>query len=781
MGSKGLIIVFLITLLLIPFSVAKTEYPNIGGVDGDYNTGEGFFGASSNFLTIGIGVTSNTQVPLVVDLDGDGTTEVVIIDGSTIRLFNIINSTFIPLPTLSLGLTGTVSNMITFDIDGDGREEMIVAGEDTELIRVADWNGSSLTLQSTLNYSNREYHANPDLFGVDGGQIQIACDSVQSCQLHISSTRNRGNPNKGNLSVVLFNETQIHNFTTIITNPIDSETYCAPNVKNVEVVDFDVIPDGKKEYISHWLEQSSVDGRSIIIAVDTNGDLKSGFPIIDSDTITAGGNDCDDGIGRFISPPTVFPALGGTEGISESQIMVARMSSTTAFKIIAYDAQGDEIDDFPEGLAGDSNLISTVVRGNFFPDTGNVDFCAMGYDNAPRELDLVCGSLLSGEFPDTNSYRINISEKFVLDQNAFENWDVIAHSTNHENTQSQCLDVSCSASDLDEILTPYGIFRLFREDQGFFNECDFGGFCELKEVFANPFNTSGVFVSVDTTGTGAEDLLLITDTNLFLFDALFQDQPPVIDRESIIINPCISENDIETVWKQNTTVSISFAVDDSDPVPIADLDQVFGQVEFYADSPDEQIEDVQGASASGTTFFFGDTFQVNSTGNGIIRLLGNDTGSDAQDIVNIPFSVGSNGVEFNDCQTIGFGVEPEVPLGEFNISASAQANEGIIGGFETLADIVGFNLLILWLLLMLISVPVIIGGFMQLDKQNDSQTNPVIIFGAIVVVQILLLVIGTILGFIPLGILLTIVVLGLIVLGLAVRRMFAEETSGGVM
>lgn len=774
MGLKGLIIVFLIILLLIPFSVAKTEYPNIGGVDGDYNNGEGFFGASANFLTRGIGVSSDTQVPLVLDLDGDNSIEIVIIDGTSIR---ILNSTLATKDTLSLPLTGTVSNMITFDIDGDGRDELIVAGEDTELIIFVDWNGTDLTLQNSLNYSNREFHANPDVTGIDGGQIQIACDSVQSCQLHISSTRKRAIPNRGNLSIVLFNESQIHNFTTYRINPASSDTYCSPHVKNVEVVDIDA--DGQKEYISSWLEQSSAGTTNVItVAVDNNGDLKSGFPIIDNDVSATGANDCEDGIGRLISPPTVFPFLGGTEGASDSQVAQALMlSGGNTFKIKLYTSTGDFIDDFPETIDGEGRLISTVMRGNFFPDTQDVDFCTAGFDTVSTQLEVVCGSLLSGEFPDANRYIINLTGKFVIDQNVFENWDVIGHSTNHENTQSQCLDVSCSANDLDEVLTSYGIFRLDRT--GFI--CDFFGTCFLKEVFANPFNTTGVFLSVDVTQSGAEDLMLMTDTNLFLFDALFQDQPPVIDRKSIIINPCISENDIETVWKQNTTVSIAFAVDDTDPVSLADLDQVFGQVEFYADSPDEQIADVQGASASGTTFFFGDTFQVNKTGNGIIRLLGNDTGSDAQDIVNIPFSVGSNGVEFNDCQTIGFGVVPEVPLGVFNISASAQANEGIIGGFETLADIVGFNLTILWLLLMLISVPVIIVGFTQLDKQNDSQTNPVIIFGAIIVVQILLLVIGTILGFIPLGILLTIVVLGLILLGLALRRMFAQETSGGVM
>jgi len=775
MIKKGVLLTLILFLLTISLTNAqsKTEYENIGGADGDYNLGDGIFGANVNFLSRGIGVTANTQVPLVVDLDGDCTDsnqatcrEIIIIDSGTIRIFN---SSLVVKDTISTGLSGTVSNMISFDIDGDGRKELIVAGEETELIKFIDWNGTDLTLQSTVNYSNGLYHADPDLFAATGGQIQIGCDDVQSCQLHISSIREREGTLEGNLSVVLFNESGMGAITLIRVHPVIFEPHCAPYIKHVEVTDIDA--DGNKDYISTWLENSVTTTQLVIIAVEKDGTLKSGFPIFDTDVAATGTDGCEDAAsGRIFSPPTVFPFFGGIEGSSESQIAVAaNLAGSNTFKIKLYDSSGVFIDDFPEVISGEARLVSNVFRGNFFPDTQDVDFCATGYDLVETELEVVCGSLLSGEFPDTNRYIINVSGKFALAQFGFENWDVISHSTNHENTLSECLDVSCAKDDLDEVLSPYGLHRLDRT--GFL--CDTTGTCELKEVFFNPFNTSGVFTSVDLTGSGSEDLLLMTDTNLFIFDSLFQDQGPQIDRSTIRISPCI-----ETFWNINTSTLISFTVDDTDPVATEDLDQVTASVTIYADDPNTQ-EIALGPLTSGTDFTFVNQFLINKTisfGSGIIRLTANDTGSSDQDIIDIPFSVAANGVELNDCTTVGFQVEVEEVEPEFADELTSEVDNAITTGILGVSDLFGGVAVgLVWLIIMaLAAITIFTSNNTVFTSRGQDEGHKL---GIVLIVEIILLIVGTLLGFIPIGIVITIVVLGLIAVGLFFSRVFTGTNN----
>jgi len=381
MIKKGVfltLIIFLLTISIV-FSQANTEYSQVGGESRDYNLGAGIFGSNVNFLSRGTGV-SDALIPLVADLDGNGITEIILIDGGTVRL---LNSSLATLDTISTGIEGTRSNPILFDIDGDGTREIIFGGDETEIIVFLNWNGTDLTEQSRVNYSNPAYHFVSTINTNTKGAIQIGCDSVQSCQIHMASANFRESAGKKNLTIVRFNESAIIDFNTIRTNTGDdsAEPYCSPNVRNIEIVDIDA--DGNKNYISTWAESSLSDYELIIVVTELDGTLTTGFPIVDEDLVNLGGNDCFQQFsiqvtGRTFSPPTVFPAQGGTEGGSESQIMVAFNTDIggNVFKIKAFSASGIFIDDFPEVTTGDAQLVSTVARGNFFPDTQDIDFCA---------------------------------------------------------------------------------------------------------------------------------------------------------------------------------------------------------------------------------------------------------------------------------------------------------------------------------------------------------------------------------------------------------------------
>ncbi len=770
MITKRVLILLFMVLLVIPIAISKTEYPNIGGVGGDFDTGDGIFGASANFLTRGVGTTGNTQVPLVVDLDGDGTFEIIIIDSDTIRLFN---STLGAKDSLAIGVSGRKSNMIIFDIDGDGKKEMIVAGEANEIMTIVEWNGTDLFIQSQYNWSNPVYHVNRLVAGdSDAGEVIIACEGVQKCLMAVSSQFGANFP-FGNTTAVSFNETQVIDFTFIASQGSNGR-FCAPYIKTMDVAD--LTGDGSLEYIWSWFNFDNSGGSSEeveIYAVNLDSNLKpvlqSGFPIIITGLPDESfSSTCESQtIGKQFSPPTVFNAFGG----STNQIFVAFMNSFDTFKIFAFSEVGVFIDDFPEFIDGESKLISNVFRGNFFPDSGNFDFCAAGYDNDEDELEIVCGSLLSGEFPETNRYIISVAGKFEVDQ-SFARFDVISHSTNHDPTQSQCLDVSCSASNLDEVLTPYGIHRLVRE--GFL--CDTTGTCELEEIFNNPFNTSGVFISVDTTEAGSEDLLLLTNTNLFLFDSLFLDQPAEIDRASILINPCI-----DSAWQINSTGPIiSFKVDDQDPVPVSDLDQVFGQVLLYADSTNEQESVVQGPSTSGTTFFFDETtFNINkTTGAGVIRLLANDTGGIEQDIVNIPFTVSESGLQLGECVTEGFGVVIEdVIIIDATLTDDATDN-AVTTGINTLSGLLGLGGTTIWLIIMIAISIGVWGAVMRTNKEGNAVVPGSAALGLIGILNLLMIVIGARLGILSTALIVIISIVAVVIIGVFLGRFLTGLRSG---
>ena len=120
MNKKKLLLLFLMTFI-IPIAHSLTSYNQSGGADGDYQFGRGVFNANLvEFDTTTIVLDNNrNNIPLVVDLDENGVNEIIIQDGSFIRVFNANDlSEFVGL---DLGTDEFTSNTIAFDIDNGNR------------------------------------------------------------------------------------------------------------------------------------------------------------------------------------------------------------------------------------------------------------------------------------------------------------------------------------------------------------------------------------------------------------------------------------------------------------------------------------------------------------------------------------------------------------------------------------------------------------------------------------------------------------------------------------
>ncbi len=147
--KKSLIILIIVMSLIINTVIADNNYTRLGKTfNSEFSTGIGFFNTQ---LT---GETSRTKaintlvnIPLVADLDNNGVNEIIILDGSTFRIYNTelqLQATYL----INLSQTGSRYIYLVQDIDNDNLSEIIVtrdlgAGDSGE-VEIIEYNGTNI-------------------------------------------------------------------------------------------------------------------------------------------------------------------------------------------------------------------------------------------------------------------------------------------------------------------------------------------------------------------------------------------------------------------------------------------------------------------------------------------------------------------------------------------------------------------------------------------------------------------------------------------------------------
>jgi len=342
----------------------------------------------------------------------------------------------------------------------------------------------------------------------------------------------------------------------------------------------------------------------------------------------------------------------------------------------------------------------------------------------------------------------------------------------HSGKQSTTITVGLK--DTDEILNSYGVFEL-NFDGILCNIPIVGGFCTMDRIFANPKGDS-VLISVDVERTGEDDLLILTNTELFYIDDLLTNEQAEIVATSDAFNPCIDSGNI----KINSTMLIQFKVIDDNRAPD---NIVTARAIIYADDPNEQDTGFVNNTA-GSTFTFTNTKDGNpliynkTTNNGKIRLEAFDPINfpTSSDTVTAGFTVGVNGVEFNDC-TSDLVISP---FDEAVINATQQrlnevldtdiTNNAIFNALDTLKGLTGLGGSLLFLIIMM---TVIIGIWCAKKTDADASST----FGVVILAMVLLMIIGFFVGAINLGILLTLIVTGIIIVSLFVVKFVMNPST----
>ena len=782
-GFRTIFSFFILFIISISLVFAGIDYVTAGDTDGDYRQGIGQFNAQQPNKTIvnQFPIDNTRSIPLVADLDNDGISEIIVLDGTKIRIFH--DSSLNQITFLSLPIPNRYNHFIVFDIDGDGFEEIIVVGELGDpvlpqkfpLIRIISYANDTLTQQANISLGTI------GAFGtIEDQQIMIACRGADDCiavaTVGTNITCSGTCPSIGVMIATVFNST---NLVTVVedvtvlrqeggTND-GTGGMCFPRVRNIVVRDYDFDPEDVNppdiEYIFSYfytanaqMTDSNDDFGIFIINVNASNIVVVETSIEDNDGLEADFNslcNSNDGVGKHVTNPIVFDIDLDDDGVEE--VVVGFQTDADKFKMKSFRTDtGAFLDDYPEVEKSEGVLISNIFRANAFHDTGNSDFCVIGFNNEDGKLLITCASELTTQIPETSEFTLPV-QPFNLSDN-FQKPFTIAHAVDESNV----LTVN---NDLDEVLTAFGIISLDWKISPITCFGTFGigtGECDATLIYSF-LDIHGlgelVAISVDYQRTGVrEDIIAYSSTNLIYLDDEVQNEGGEIT--SAFFDPCITD---ETIGL-NSSLRVELRIVNPDIFN----DQVSGSVILYLGTADEQREDSLNRSSNSTIPFTTLVFN-NTIVDGTMRLIGRDTGKPTdEDIIDITFNVQAQGVVQGDCtEFIDIITEEEQEI----IDALALEEEDAISRtIDDIDDLLGLGLgrPIIWLIIMVfVSYAIWTGGALE---------RPDITFGIITLVNVLLLVIGFKLGFIGIGLIFIVIIALLGSLAIRFRQM---ATGGG--
>ena len=732
--TKGILkttpIILFIVLLFLPIVFA--DYTQIGGDDHYFNTETGFFNAqltddcsSTDITCTARTIASPTYIPLVADLDADGTNEIIAFDGATVRLYH--DSSLTIIDSFTSGVVSAITSAITYDVDGDGLVEVIIAGGND--VEIVEYNGTLIINQSS--YLNA-------LTGLSSGTpvILLACDGEERCSAVYEEKDDGCVPCIQHLYGASFNSTEVIDHETTVHTSSSNNNPCLSGFNSMQVADLDGL-DGINEFVFSFSDYAADRFGIISFQLNSSGNIVMKDSVFNSDGTTSSSS-CDVS-NWYVSNSLSYDIDGSSSNGLETAIGFRTGSGD--FKIYVYDKNLNFVDDYPELSDGEGIIVSNMMRANAFADTANEDFCIMGYQGtALRRLNLICGSMTSGYLFSHRDFVYDLPVDFNV-----TGLSLISHAT-------QMSQATTDGNNLDEIVNAYGVWSL-----------DYSFIDELELIWQNPKGNSTV-IPADAEQNGREDLLMLTSTNLWYIDDGFTNTGGVLS--SYTINPCI-----DRTWKQNTSVTITATVTD------ADGDDVSARAMLYAGTANQQDSGWSSNFSSGTTFSF--SFTANNTAsNAWLEIYGRDVENPAENSsISVQFSVATSGAEFGDCITS----ESITPIGDETDAEVAQQDvidtisDGVLGRdddgnggiSEGWLPVIGFIAVILTFF------------FVTTTLKGEGITGDALVFLSAMACVITFVALVW-LGWIPFWVLLVMLVFALVIISFKFRDKIQGGSTGGI-
>jgi len=602
--KKKIIIFTLIIILLSTFCFG--DYTQKGYPDKNYyNSITGFFntGVSETAFVKNLGDNNLMQPPLSYDYDKDGNNEIIVSDSDNIKIYSGRELDFV---------TGFSTNHTI--------EEYSIFTKDDITYMIITENGFVVApnIRQSVYYYNEStatwtYFSEHRIGANTYRRSTFNCDNVSSYCVAIYEKAD-----SIDYLTFAFNSTDSYIVQSTVKNwDSANNNMCLSSIPDVTFINYDGGND--YEFIFSIGEISTI-GANVFdvmvyeIKLNGSGELESNTQILKRNPDFNNGNTCDDYERLFTSPNIMDVDL-----ISPLDIVIGVNVDDDEFKMYSYKIDGTFLDDYPEVFNADGVLISNVVSGTFFPDSEEgKDFCVLGYIETDNHIDLLCASEQKPDilgFFDSDEFNSEINTAtFNIDDNT------VQHMI-HSGQQSTIL---IDSVDLNEVITPYGVFRITSSN-------------DLEQIFGFAY-TDGIISSDEYDNSGRSDLIYLTETALIYIDDNFVNSNAEID--GYIINPCI-----DFTWKQNTTVGITITPKDSEG------DKVQARAILYYGDSNQQDSGWSTAVNSETPIQF--TFIANTTiPVGTLRMIARDINhNDTNDTIEISYSVGSEGVSFGDCTT----------------------------------------------------------------------------------------------------------------------------------
>ena len=643
MKCTPLFLVILVAFIPLIFA-DDSSFETVLGNDGDGRIdGVGYFNAENmaeptQSSTFGQPISGDFDtMPLVSDLDNDGVFEVITVDDDgTVTISKGYDLTF----NMSNDM-GTGTRMLIADIGADGTKDIITY--DTTSIQWGQYNGSHLFYVDSLAFGCRNVICRDD----DGVCIclrdgSVTCDGVGPTY------------DSGSFYISAFNNTD---FTTTTFTGASYQLYCWPYYQGGGTEEYN--GSGQKEFYTSYNIFSSTGNRFYAGVFSVNPDtlFTQNIDTLGSfEGYYSGTNTCFEGDTTRTcgasAPYYTQATLGLHDSDATRDVAIAGYVGTAdQFKLYVYDGDGSKsshLDQYPELGLGYANgvKLSNPFFGDFLPDTNERDVCVVGYDyyngDGEKVINLLCGSeTRTIALEDHNIYEYDISGA-SFNISGYDNSYAYGTDQKYEVEREAVL---MSYYDVNEIVTPYGIFSL-----------EYSGVNRLEREYPLDYGNGGVTLT-DLNNISRLQILGYTENMVYLINDKFVNSQAYF--WNVTVDPCVTGP-----WAFNTSTAFFIQVKD------AELNTVSARVQLYYGTTNEidsgWSENVSTALGIGNIYFSGLRANL-STSASTIRISIRDTEQNfATDPATkeIPFSVVSGnatGWTLGDCVTVIQGVEPEVP------------------------------------------------------------------------------------------------------------------------
>jgi len=626
------ILLLLLIIFLVPYVYSEETYPNLGGVDNDYfSEDSSLFNENLDDSEIAdvVPINNGNFIPLVADLNNNGSNQIIIHAGDQIRLYyaNQTN-TGIELETLRAFDTPNshtdgkyYSNLLTYDIDSDGMLEVIFFSVEQNHLYILNYNishfydtGYNFTLPNNPQWNI----GSPD----DSSTIMIGCGDSNGCIILFNDRSSYTASGTRYMFARQFNSTSSNNNTqyTISSqfwNP-DGPVMCLPKYKNV--------PYANGKYYATYSNSAGVNGNIYIIRIGLNGsfhfshnsDLQSGYQLP---------NTCYGGLTDFTSPHLMNFDIASNE--LEPGFAYNYDSDEFKLKVLSYDLTSDE--DYPSIQKADGILKSNPFTANAFIDSEESSLCVVGYDETQGDygrLDILCAdeqSAFSG-ITENTQFIHDFTTTPVYNITGLDLYSSMAHSINSKQ------------NDRSEVLTPYGVYELEDKSKaGLLSLCYLNSQCDADRIYNMPVTDELTTISGDFTGVGFEDIITLTTNNLYYIDDGY------VNRNAYLGYCTRIRPSPDAIWQlhiegntsnQTNEVKVTVKVVDPD----SSDNQLRARVLLYADEPNQQDSNWSSDLTNGQQITFSDLYPNETTSGSILRIQVKDNSNYPDTPVNYDYT-----------------------------------------------------------------------------------------------------------------------------------------------